>query len=207
MKAIISYAFLIIAGAFAHAQAVAVTRTSQELGFSFTIPADWEVMDTSAAAKEQARQSAQSEQEKKGLACVELGFSARHGNPPSVMTEAALPFECYGQQMAADDLPGFASVASAGLPQNFDLGQSVTGSYKVGTHDFFAERVNATMKGRPELQYTVEIACSVTKKAAVCWMTMASDAAALGAFEHALVSLDGDKPAALVPSEAFAKKP
>lgn len=208
MKAIIPFVLAVFAGTIVHAQAaVAVMRSSQELGFSFTVPADWEVMDPSALAKEQARQSAKTEEDKKGLACVEVGLMARHGNPPSVMTEAALPFDCYGQQMSADELPGFAAVASAGLAQNFDLGEPVTSLYKAGTHQFFAERVHATVKGQPEMRYTVEVACSVTKKAAVCWMTMANDETALAAFEHAPVALDGDKPSALVPPDAFAKKP
>jgi hypothetical protein len=63
------------------------------------------------------------------------------------------------------------------------------------------------VKGQADLKYTIEIACSVTKKAAVCWMTMASDDAALATFEHMPVSLDGDKAASLVPANAFEKKP
>lgn len=186
-----------------HAQSLAVTRTSNELGFSFTVPAEWQVVDTSALAKEQARQSAKSDDDKKGLACVEVGLTARHGSPPSVMTEVALPFDCYGQQMTDADLPGFASSASAGLQQNFDLDQPVYGGYEQGAHRFWIERVKGSMKGQTDLQYTIEIACSVTKKAAVCWMTMAADDAALSAFEHVLVSLDGNTPAPLVAPAAF----
>jgi hypothetical protein len=204
MKAILCL-LLVISTVAARAQAV--TRTSNELGFSFTVPADWEVMDTSAVAKEQARQNASSEEDKKGLACVEIGFTARHGNPTSVMTEVALPFACYGQKMAEADLPGFASSASAGLAQNFDLGQPVYGLYQLGTHQFWIERVNATVKGQGALGYTIEIACSVSKKAAVCWMVMASNDSSLAAFEQMPVSLDGDPPAALVPQNAFEKKP
>jgi hypothetical protein len=207
MKAIILCALLLVSSSLVRAQSVVVTHTSKELGFSFTAPADWEVMDMSAAAKEQARQSATTEEDKKGLGCVEVGFTARHGNPPSVMTEAALPFDCYGQKMTEEELPGFASVASAGLAQNFDLSEPVTSTYQLGSHHIFGERVKATVKGQPFIEYTVEIACGVTQKAAVCWMTMANDAAALTAFEHAQVALDGEKPSALVPPDAFVKKP
>ena len=208
MKALIyTIAFALGAASFGHAQSLAVTRTSNELGFSFTTPADWEVVDTSAAAKEQARQDAKDDADKKGLACVEVGLTARHGNPPSVMTEAALPFECYGQQMTDADLPGFAASASAGLEQNFDLAEPVYGGYQLGTHHFWIERVQGSVKGQADLRYTIEIACSVTKKAAVCWMTMASDNAALAVFEHMPVSLDGDTAAGLVPANAFEKKP
>ena len=189
------------------AGAQAVTRTSNELGFSFTVAADWDVMDTSAAAKEQARQNASTDEDKKGLACVDVGFTARHGDPPSVMTEVALPFACYGQQMSDADLPGFAASASAGLAQNFDLGQPAYGLYQLGTHKFWIERVNGTVKGQGSLGYTIEIACGVTKKAAVCWMIMASNDSSRAAFEQMPVSLDADPPSALVPANAFEKKP
>jgi hypothetical protein len=204
MKAILCL-LLVLSTVAARAQAI--TRTSNELGFSFTVPADWEVMDTSAVAKEQARQNASNDEDKKGLTCVEIGFTARHGNPPSVMTEVALPFACYGQKMTEADLPGFASSASAGLAQNFDLGQPVYGLYQLGTHQFWIERVNATVKGQGALGYTIEIACSVSKNAAVCWMVMASNDSSLAVFEQMPVSLDGDPPAALVPANAFEKKP
>jgi hypothetical protein len=196
--------FLAISSRAVRAQSI--TRTS-ELGFSFTVPAGWDVMETSAVAKEQARQNAKTEEDKKGLACVDIGFTARRGDPPSVMTEVALPFDCYGQQMTEADLPGFASSASAGLAQNFDLGEPVYGAYRTGTHGFWIERVNGTVKGQGAIGFTIEIACSVTRKAAVCFMAMASNDSSLVAFEQMPVSLDGDPPFALVPANAFEKKP
>ncbi|HEY3704463.1 MAG TPA: hypothetical protein VGL22_05340 [Terracidiphilus sp.] len=205
MKAFLCFCLLLPAGLAA--QSPAFTRASADLGFSFTVPADWDLLDTSAVAKEQARQSAATEEDKKGLACVEIGVAARHGNPPSVLTEAALPFACYGQQMTEAELPGFAASASAGLQQNFDLGEPMYGVYQLGTHRFWIERVEGTVKGQGALGYTIEIACSVTKKAAVCWMTMAANNSSLAAFEQMPVSLEGDPPAALVPANAFEKKP
>jgi hypothetical protein len=199
--------FVLAAAGLAHAQSPGVTHASEELGFSFAVPGDWNVVDTSAVAKEQARQNAQSEDDKKGLGCVQIGLMARHGNPPSVLTEVALPFACYGQQMSDTDLPSLASSASAGLEQNFDLAEPVYGGYQLGTHRLWIERVKGALKGQPDVKYTIEIACSVTKKAAVCWMTMALNDAELATFEHMPVSLDGETPAALVPANAFAKKP
>jgi hypothetical protein len=204
MKALLCCLFLVVSSGSVHAQAV--TRAS-ELGFSFTVPAGWDVMETSAVAKEQARQNAKTEEDRKGLACVDIGFTARRGDPPSVMTEVALPFDCYGQQMTEADLPGFASSASAGLAQNFDLGEPVYGVYRTGTHGFWIERVQGTVKGQGAVGFTIEIACSVTKKAAVCFMAMASNDSSLAAFEQMPVSLDGDPPVALVPANAFEKKP
>jgi hypothetical protein len=83
----------------------------------------------------------------------------------------------------------------------------VYGVYKSGAHGFWIERVNATVKGQGALGYTIEIACSVTKRAAVCWMTMAANNSALTAFEQMPVSLEGDPAAALVPANALDKKP
>ena len=199
------------AAAVQAAPAPATSSThSNELGFTYTLPTDWEVVDSQASiagAKQQASETASSDDEKKGLACVQLLQTARHGTPGSVIVEIALPFDCFGQQMSEKDLPGFASGASTGLKQSFDLGETQDGSYTRGAHSFFIERAKGSPIGHAEVSYTVEIACSILKKAAVCWMTMAADDAALQTFEQTNVTLDGEAPAALVPANAFAKKP
>jgi hypothetical protein len=207
MKGIFSIVAIGLAGA-ALAQAPPAARTFRNpLGFSYAIPADWETIDYSAQAKEQARQGATTEDAKKGLQCVQMALMARHGNPSSVIVEVALPFDCFGQTMTSADLPGFAEGASQGLRQNFDLGAPTLGQYTLGKHDFWIERAPGTVKQNPGVSYTVEIACTVAQKAAVCWMTMAADPLALSAFESGMVSLDGDAPAPLVPANAFNKKP
>jgi len=181
-----------------------------DLGFTYIVPSDWEVVAPPATlpqAKEQADQNAASDAEKKGLACVQIALTARHGDPVSVMVEVALPFACFGQEMSEKDLPGFASGASEGLKQSFDIGEPVYGTYALGTHSMWIERAKGIPKGHPELPYTVEITCSLLKKAAVCWMAMAADDAALRTFEQGAVSLDGEQAHALVPSTAFDKKP
>jgi hypothetical protein len=109
--------------------------------------------------------------------------------------------------MQASDLPGFAAGASAALQQNFDVAQPMYGAYTRGTHSFWIERANATLKQQPAMAYTIEIACTIGKKAAVCWMNMAADNSALAVFERGMVSVDGDAPEALVPENAFDKKP
>lgn len=208
MKASICIPLFLLAGAaLAQAPAVATHTFRNHLGFSFAIPADWEVVNYSAEAKEEARQSAGNEEEKKGLGCAVMGLEAKHGVPASMIVEVALPFDCFGQTMQASDLPGFAAGASAGLQQNFDVGQPRFGAYTRGTHSFWIERANATVKEQPAAAYTIEIACTVAKKAAVCWMTMAANNFELAAFETSLVSVDGDAPEPLVPETAFDKKP
>jgi hypothetical protein len=168
------------------------------------------VIDSQASlpmVKDQATQNASSDEEKKGVECVQVVLTARHGDPASVIVEVALPLGCFGQEMSEKDLPGFASGASEGLKQTFDVGEPVFGSYALGSHNMWIERAKGTPKGHPELPYTMEISCSLLKKAAVCWMTLAADDAALATYEHGRVTLDGEAPVALVPGSAFDKKP
>jgi hypothetical protein len=109
--------------------------------------------------------------------------------------------------MTEAQLPGFASGASEGLKQSFDMGEPVTANYALGSHTMWIERAKGTPKGHPELSYTVEITCGLLKKAAVCWMAMAADDTALRTFERGVVNLDGESSGALVPPTAFLKKP
>jgi hypothetical protein len=180
------------------------------IGYSFSPPAEWEVVDNSATlagVKQQAQQNATEDTEKRGAACVDVRLTARHGSPASVIVVVELPFECLGQTATEKDLPGFAQGASEGLKQSFDMAEPVDVSYVLGTHSMWVERAQGSPKGHPEISYTVEIACSLLKKGAVCWMGMAADADALKAYESAPVSLEGDPAVPLVPATAFQKKP
>ncbi len=207
MRALILATLLTGAGVLLAAQ----TRPhTSPLGYSYAVPADWEVVDNSASAagvKQQAQQNASDDMDKRGAACVNLSLTARHGAPASVMVIVELPFDCLGQAATEKDLPGFAQGASEGLKQNFDLAEPVTASYTLGSHSLWIERAQGSPKGHPEIGYTVEIACSLLRKAAVCWMTMAADADALKIFESGAVTLEGDPAAPLVPATAFQKKP
>lgn len=185
------------------------THTS-DLGFTYSLPSDWQMVDASGtlpAVKQQAQQNAATDEDKKGAACVNLALTARHGDPASVMVIVELPFDCLGQTASDKDLPGFAQGASEGLKQSFDLSDPAIGTYKLGSHSLWIERSKGTPKGNPSLSYTVEITCSLLKKGAVCWMTMAADEAALKVFENAPVALEGEPPVALVPASAFDNKP
>ena len=206
MKALI-VAVLIAGSALAAAQTE--THTSP-LGYSYALPADWQVVDMSASlpvVKQQAQQNATEDVEKRGASCVNLSLTARHGAPVSVMVIVELPFDCLGQTATEKDLPGFAMGASEGMKQNFDLADPVFGSYTLGTHAMWVERAQGAPKGHPEASYTIEITCSLLKKAAVCWMTMAADPEALKVFESGAVKLEDDPATALVPATAFEKKP
>jgi hypothetical protein len=181
---------------------------TSNLGFSYSLPSDWETVDpqvTLPAAKEQGAQNAATAEEKKGIACVQVDLSARHG--VSAIVEVALPFDCFGQTMTADRLSGFGEGAAEGLEQTFDVTHPVVGTYMLGDHHMWIERASGTPQGRAQPVYTVEITCTLLTKAAVCWMTIAADAGDLQVFEHGAVTLDGDTAPELVPANAFNKQP
>ncbi|HTB97504.1 MAG TPA: hypothetical protein VK716_10885 [Terracidiphilus sp.] len=214
MKAFLSSILAVIGSATLLAQTppptAALAPHSSDLGYIYSLPSEWEVVatpSTLADVKQQQSQNATSEDEKKGVACVQLSLTARHGDPASVVVVMELPFACFGQTMSDKDLPGFAQGASEGIKQSFDVSDPVYGSYTLGSHSMWAERAKGTPKGHPELPYTVEIACSLLKKGAVCWMAMEADDASRQIFEQSPVALEGEAPAALVPPSAFDKKP
>jgi hypothetical protein len=201
---------LCAASLLAQAPAPATEKHTSDLGFSYNLPADWAVVDINPmlpAVKQEQSQAAASEDEKKGIACVEIDLTARHGTPASVVLVMQLPFGCFGQQMTDKDLPGFAQGASEGLKKSFVISEPVYGAYMLGNHNMWIERAQGVVIGHPESQYTVEVACGLLKKGAVCWMAMAADQAALQTFEHGAVTLDGEASAMLVPATAFHTKP
>ncbi len=219
MKASLSIALLVLCGApllaqeSASAPASAQTRTyKNDVGFSYTFPADWQVVSmtsTLPAAQQQAQQRASSNQERRGIGCTQLGLNARYGDPTSTVATVVLPFACLGSEMANKDLPGIGAGAVGEIGQNLNLGQPVYGSYSLGSHSMWIERVTGFVKNNPNpaALYVVETVCGILKKGVVCWMAIAADETALDIFEHGTVVLDGEAPAALVPANAFDRAP
>jgi hypothetical protein len=217
MKAYLLTALLVLCGVPLLAQAPANVRSSPvthtytyDVGFSYSFPDNWDVVDMSSTlpvAQQQAQQSATTEDEKRGAACTQIALSARHGSPASTVVAVVLPFSCLGAEMTEKDLPGMGSGAMEGIQQNFDLAEPVYGVYSLGSHSLWIERAKGTLKDHPELQYTVETVCSILKKGAVCWMAIAADDAALQTFEQGAVTLGSEAPTSLVPADAFVKKP
>ncbi len=212
MKAGLVIFVLACAGAALLSQAPSGSPASSQpgdLGFTYSAPSDWEVLSMPAMAqkKSEATESAGSEEEKRGLSCLEPVLTARDRKSGSIVSVEALPFACFGHAMTNDDLPGFAAGAPEVLKQSFDLAEPVTATYALGTHSMWIERAHATLKDHPEIPFTVEITCGLLKKAAVCWMAVAGNEDALHAFERGAVTLDGETSGALVPPTAFDKKP
>jgi hypothetical protein len=194
----------------AAAQDVPSETHASDLGFTYAIPNGWEIVNsnpTLPSVKQQAQQNATSDDEKKGVACVQIALTARHGAPASVLVIVELPFSCFGQSMSTKDLPGFAQGASEGIKQSFDISEPVSADYTLGSHSMWIERAKGAPKGHPEAPYTVEITCTLLKKGAVCWMALAASDDALKLLEGGAVALEGESPAALVPAGVFDKKP
>lgn len=194
----------------AAAQAPTAKTHTSNMGFSYALPSDWQVMQTPstlADVKQQQSAAASSEPEKKGIQCVEIALTARHTATGSLIVVMQLPDGCFGQPVAESDLPGFANGALANIRQSLILSDPVYGSYALGSHNLQIERVTGVAIDHPEAHYTVEITCGILKAGAVCWMTMAANHADLATFERAKVALDGEPPVALVPGSAFRQKP
>jgi hypothetical protein len=182
---------------------------SSNLGFSYSLPSDWVVVDSKPmlpAVLQQAARSYGSEAEKL-VACVQLPLTAHHGDPPSAIVVVGLSFDCMGHSFTATDLPSIASGVSEGIKKSVEIASPVNSTYTLGTHSMWIERSSGSLIGHPEIKRTVETVCSILKKGVVCWMTLAADDDVLLTFENGAVTLDGDAATALVPANALQKKP
>lgn len=193
--------------ASAHQPASDPPAGANGLGFQYVLPDDWQIVQTrelsTSSEQKRAAQQTPDAEEKKGIGCLQVVLTARHGDPPTVVVVDALPFACYGQTLTNSDLPGFGSGAAEGLKQAFDISSPIEASYRVADHKMWIERARALPKGKSGPRYTVEIACTLLQKGVVCWMAQAADEAGLHVFEESSVILDGMPAPALVPPDIF----
>jgi hypothetical protein len=182
---------------------------ASDLGFSYSLPTDWEVVDTTPMLPSVLQKAARDygNEAAKMAACLQLPLTAHHGNPISAILVAGLSFDCVGHTFTAADLPGIASGVTEGLKKNIQIDNPVNNTYTLGTHSMWIERASGSLVSHPETRRTMETVCGILKKGVVCWMTMAADDAALQTFENGAVTLDDDAAAALVPADALQKKP
>jgi hypothetical protein len=171
------------------------------IGFSYSLPADWQTLPSEMAQPDVPYPTAMGA--RKGNACAQVELTARHGKPASVVVVTALPFDCYGQPLTDKNLADFATGAAEGLKQTFDITNPVVANYLLGSHTMWGERASGTVKGQPGSRYTLEIACTVLDKGAVCWLTMAADASSLQVFEQEPVTMEGDTFDAIIPASAI----
>ena len=188
---------------------VAAQAHVSDLGFSYSIPSDWDVVDTKPMLPSVLQKAARDygNEAAKMAACVQLPLTAHHGNPPSAIAVVGLSFDCVGHPFTAQDLPGVATGVNEGLTKSVQIDNPVTNTYTLGTHSMWIQRATGSLVGHPEIKRTMETVCSVLKKGVVCWMTLAADDAALQTFEQGTVTLDGEDATALVPADALQKKP
>lgn len=179
------------------------------LGFTYSLPEDWQIVVPKPPVPPPAgKQPLNAPDEvRKGLDCVNVPLTATHGSPPSVIVIVTLPYDCFGQTMSPQDLEGFGSGVTEGLKRTFDILNPVEAAYTLVGHSMWIERVKATPKGKSAPQFTIETACTLLKKGAVCWMAQASDQPGLAEFEHAPVTLEGVLAKQLVPANVFVKNP
>ena len=187
---------------------------TNDIGYSYRLPADWEFVEQQPKPAPPAQPQSSSKllklqelpDSRNGASCAQVALTARHGHPSSAIVAVMLPFDCYGQTMADTDLPGFGDGAAEGLKQTFDIAASTTSTYILDGHTIWIERATGMAKGQQNAPVsTLEIACAILKKGAVCWMVVAIDDAALKTFESAPVTLDDGAANPLVPPEAAAK--
>ena len=175
--------------------------------FTFSYPADWEVVDMKPMMPVQrlkAEQEAKSEMEKKGAGCADVQLTIRHGDPASVVLIMFLEYKCLGLELKESDLGSTGAGIATGLTKSFNVKDPKYGAYTLGKHAFWIERADGTPMNHPEHEYKLETTCTLLKKGLVCWLAMAGTADTIPTFEASKVSLEGDFPVALVPDSAFA---
>jgi hypothetical protein len=199
-------ALLALAAACCAGQAHSPQDPTSAFGFTFRLPEDWKVIEPKGPSPEQQKKEEQKTsigEQKRGIACLEVPLTARHGEPPTIVVIDALPFDCYGQKMTRGDLQAFGAGAGEGLKQTFDITSPITATYEMAGHNFWIERARAIPKGKQLPMETLEVVCTLLRRAAVCWVVRAADEGALKTFEQMAVTLDGNPSSFLVPDKVF----
>jgi hypothetical protein len=178
---------------------------ADDAGFTFTYPSSWQVIDSRPlmpVAQAQAQEKSTGEAEKKGIACSRLPLLLRNEQLQSSIVTITLAYDCVGGVLKQSSLAATAVGISAGIKKNFVITDAVYGDYKLGQHELWIERAKAAPIVAPGKNLDLEIVCTMLKKAMVCWAGFAGTPSGLNALEAGKVSLEGDKPLALVPPSA-----
>lgn len=190
----------------AKAGETATATFNSDFGFSYTYPSAWERMDTAPitpAAQLKAQENANSDMEKRGAECTQIGLMVRHGDPRSLILVLVLPYACVDSVLKQSDLAAAASGMAEGLKKSYDITEPRYSAYKLGTHEFWIERAKGSPKDHPEVTHTVEVTCGMLKSAMICWMGFLHDEDSLKAMEGGLTSLEGEPAVPLVPETVF----
>jgi hypothetical protein len=180
------------------------------LGFTFSYPAAWQVVNTEAiqaTPDKQEGENSKSDPMSHAAQCSQNQniIVSLPGKPPSLMQVMAIAYECTGLTLSEKDLPVFALAVESRMTKRFLLRNPVFDSYNLGSRKVWIERARETTQESPELSVTVENACALLKKPAVCLTAFAGDEAALQVFEQSAVTLDGEASPGLVPAAVAAE--
>jgi hypothetical protein len=178
-----------------------------EGNFTFSYPADWEIVDTKPmlpVERLKAQQGATSQMERKGAACTDVQLTIRHGDPRSVILIMYLAYSCLGVELKPSDLGATGAGIAQGLTKPFNVKDPKYGAYMLGKHAFWIERADGSPVDHPEREYKLETTCTLLNKGLACWLALAANPDAITTFEASKVALEGDPSVALVPASAFA---
>lgn len=180
-----------------------------ENGFTYTYPANWTEVDTKPmmpAMHMSVEDKASSSMEKKGAACTNIPLMLRNEELKAQIIVLSMPYSCVGDAVKNTTLSAIASGIAEGLQKGLNIVDPHYEAYKLGTHEMWIVRSLAAPKTMPEHMLSQETACTLLKSALVCWMGFAATPDGLHTMEEGQVTLDGEKPFALVPATVFKKK-
>ena len=208
MPSEIAVAILGVSAILGAAQEQATQDPASPFGFVYRLPDNWRVLTAKGpnpAQQQKEEEKPSSPEVRRGIACLEVPITARHGDPPATVVVDALPLDCYGQTITSEDLAVFGAGAAEGLKETFDISTPAVATYNLAGHAMWIQRVQATTKGKSAPAYTLETVCTVLARAAVCWVVKTGDDATLKAFEQVPVTLDGARAPRLVPADVWSK--
>lgn len=189
--------------------APAFTVYSDESGFSFSYPSDWEVVDSKPllpVAQMQARERATSAAERQGASCTQLALILSKPSAQARIVVLTIAYDCVGGIIKQSDLAAVGTGISAGMKKSMLITEPTYAAYRLGTHEMWVERANGSPLTHPESKSSVETVCTMLKKSLVCWMDVSGTAEGIAALDNATVTLEGERASALVPPSAFHKR-
>lgn len=183
-----------------------IATFKSELGFSYSYPSGWEVVDMKPAMpviRQKIEEKSDSDQEKKGAECAQIDLMLRNQSPLSLIEVLTMQNACFPVKPSVDSLAAFGLGMAKGLQKTLDITNPVYSSYKLGTHSIWIEKASATIKDSSATHYILEVSCTLLHKGFVCIVAFAHDDQALEVFESGRIVLDDEAPVALVPADAF----
>ena len=158
------------------ASAAASTHTDP-LGFSFSLPAGWELLDMQPklpvirpALRE--RMPRRGRKEGSGLRSVAVHSASRRSTVGDL--EVTLSLRLPWDQMYTDkDLPDVGSGIAEGVKGSFNVVDPVYGIYILGSHRVWIERATGNFISHPDWKREFEAACTLLKSGVACWMAFA----------------------------------